>query len=315
MKTNNIISTMFILIFTALVIVGCKDKSTEPELIETDDSALKELALEDSTTGSFEINYQENGDISFLGKTEVLIYPIKVKRIVNSVTRTSSSTIVGDTAYVTVNHSFIGELWIYASRDSARWGDTTQIDTTIKKPFTTTITRKMIFTRIGRSNRPKQNWKLQAVSLPEGGTAIQNNIDIRKLTVTSLVDTFTVTDPNNYYLRRGIGWWRQIPIIPKNTNVSLRIEVYSSVSDTDFVTLTFGGIWPSGLHRAKKRFVLISSTPTTGGYLKVYEQTFTAHQYVGHYHAIIDAMPKGVIYDDAKPVETNAWGFPYYIKY
>lgn len=315
MKTFEKISVIFFL-FLLFAFIGCNKNSTEPEVItpSTDNDAMKEIAAEDSSVLSFEMNYQETGDLNFLNKIESTVFPVKVKRVVTSITRNLTTNIVGDTAYGLMTHTFTGALWIYASIDSARWGDTTAVDTIIKKPFTTTVTRNLIFTRIGKTNRPKLNWKLQAVSLPEGGTSLQNNIKIKKLTVTSAVDTFVVTNPLSFYLKRGIGWWRQYPVIPKNSIVNLRIEVFSTVQDTDFVTLTFGAVWPYGYHRAKKKFIMISSTPTTNGYLKVYEQNYTSYQYAGHFHAIIDAMPKTVIFDDSAPVESSMWAFPYIVK-
>ncbi len=315
MKTfEKIFAALFL--FLLFTLTGCKNNSTGSEVVSptTDNEAMKEIAAEDSSVLSFEMNYQESGDLNFLNKIESTVFPVKVKRIVTSITRNLTTNIIGDTAYGLMTHTFTGALWIYASIDSARWGDTTQVDTIIKKPFTTTVSRNLIFTRIGRTNRPKLNWKLQAVSLPEGGTSLQNNIRITKLTVTSSVDTFSVTDPLTFYLKRGIGWWRQYPVIPKNSSVNLRLEVFSTAQDTDFVTLTFGAVWPNGYHRAKKKFILLSSTPTTNGYLKVYEQNYSSYQYAGHFHAIIDAMPKAVIFDDTAPVESSMWAFPYIVK-
>jgi hypothetical protein len=93
----------------------------------------------------------------------------------------------------------------------------------------------------------------------------------------------------------------------------LQVELTSAYSDTDFVTLTFGAD-RFGYHRIKKRFELISSTPNGNFFDKVYEQTYTTNQYPGFFHAIINAMPQQVVYDDATPVEMESWGVPYFIK-
>ena len=91
------------------------------------------------------------------------------------------------------------------------------------------------------------------------------------------------------------------------------MELTSAYADTDFVTLTFGAD-RFGMHRTKKKFELISSTQNGNVYDKVYEQTYRTHQYVGFYHAIINAMPKQVVFDDATPVEMESWGVPYFVR-
>jgi hypothetical protein len=154
---------------------------------------------------------------------------------------------------------------------------------------------------------------LAAISLPEGGV-LSSNIDIQKLTAfLPNGDSLVINSPNSYFLSRGFGWWRQIPIIGAGQSVTLKLEVYSTYVDTDFVTLTYGDD-KKGFHRAKRKFVMISSAPLGNGFAKVYEQTYTAHQFAGHYHAIINAFPKQVIFDDATPVESESWGVPYFVR-
>jgi hypothetical protein len=65
--------------------------------------------------------------------------------------------------------------------------------------------------------------------------------------------------------------------------------------------------------RSRKLFELVSSTPNGDGWDKVYEQTFNAHTYPGFFHAVLNAMPRQVIFDDATPVEAESWGVPYVI--
>jgi len=291
--------------------VGCKESSVEPESTEptTDQEAMLKLADEDSAIASFEPSYNEEDAMSFLGKTAAEIYPFKVGHRVRLVNRNLSVDFIGDTAYGTLTKTFEGTLIIAASYNSGA----TQPDTVIRKPFTSVITKKIIFVRRDSTRFPYRNWKIAAISLPEGGV-LSPNIDIQKLTAfLPNGDTLVINSPNSYFLSRGFGWWRQLPIISKNQPVTIKLEVYSAYADTDFVTLTYGADI-RGFHRAKKRFVLTSSIPSGNGFAKVYEQTYTAHQFVGHYHAIVNALPKQVIFDDATPVESETWGIPYFIK-
>jgi hypothetical protein len=92
----------------------------------------------------------------------------------------------------------------------------------------------------------------------------------------------------------------------------LRVELFSAYEEEDFITLTYGANRFHN-HRAKKIFELVSSTPSGNGWEKVYEQTYTTHQFPGFYHAVINAMPKQIVFDDATPVESEAWGIPYLV--
>ena len=291
--------------------IGCKESVVEPESTEptTDKEAMLKLADEDSAISSFEPNYNEEDAMGFLGKTAAEIFPFRVGHKMRLVNRNMDINVVGDTAYGTLTKTFEGTLIIAASYNSGA----TQPDTIIKKPFTSVIKKKIIFVKINNSRFPYRNWRIAAISLPEGGV-LTSNIDIQKLTAfLPNGDTLVINSPNSYFLSRGPGWWRALPIIGKNQSVTLRLEVYSAYADTDFVTLTYGAD-RSGLHRAKRKFVMISSVPSGNGYAKVYEQTYTTHQLVGHYHAIVNAFPKQVIFDDATPVETESWGFPYFVR-
>ncbi len=123
-----------------------------------------------------------------------------------------------------------------------------------------------------------------------------------------------ITSPNDYYLARGRGWWRRLPIITGDHPVKVRVELYSAFEDDDFVTLTYGADL-KGLHRAKHIFELVSSAPVAGGFEKVYEQTYNSNQFPGYYHAIINAFPRQVIFNDSVPVENEMWGIPYAVMF
>jgi len=312
-KRNNL--SRYIMAFFALMMVAlfirCQDEmSVDPVDNEptNDQAALEKLVDEDSSLTSFDYNYDEEGVMDFLGKTDIAIYPLRVGQKMRLVNRTVSIDIQDTIAYGTITKTFEGLLLIAAAYDSLA----TEPDTLIKKSFTAVVTRNVIFKRINRTPYPRKNWLIAAISLPEGGTQ-SPNIDVQKLTIfLPNNDTLIIESPNDYYLRRGWGWWHRIPIMGTGESVTLRVELYSAYEEDDFVTLTYGANrWIK--HRVKKLFDLVSSTPNGSGFDKVYEQTFTTHQWPGFYHAIINAMPRQVVFDDATPVETEAWGVPYFI--
>ena len=268
----------------------------------------------DSAISSFESNYNEETAMTILGKATTTIYPLRVGQKMRLVSRNFTYNIVGDTAYGIYTTTFEGVLFIAASYDSVSYPP----DTLIQKPFTTVITRKIIFETTGDTVHPYLKWRIAAISLPEGGT-LNSKITINEVKVyLANGDSLVVTDPNSYFLSRGWGWrwrWRkQIPIINRNSPVKVQVYVTSAYADTDFVTLTHG-CDPHGLHREKNRFYLVSSTQTGNGYDKVYEQTFETHQWPGYFHAVINATPRQVVTDDSTPVESNTWGIPYIVKW
>lgn len=314
MKFSNLLHKRFLpflLLGLIVIFFGCQDElvvdpvETEPT---TDQAALEKIVDEDSALTSFDYNYNEEGLMDFLGKVDVPIYPFRVGHKMRLVNRTLSIDIQDTIAYGILTKTFEGILFIAANYDSLG----TEPDTVIQKPFTAVVTRNLIFRKIAHTPYPMRNWVIAAISLPEGGTQ-SPNIDIMKLTMfLSNGDTLQIESPNDYYLTRRHGWWRQIPILRRGEPVMLRVKLYSAYEEEDFVTLTYGANRFHN-HRAKKLFELVSSTPSGNGWEKVYEQTYTTHQWPGFYHAVINAMPRQVVYDDATPVESEAWGVPYFV--
>lgn len=318
MKSVEFVKKNFLpLVLMALLsfFAACQDDSTVQVTggeITTDRQALEKLVEEDSLLNSFEPNFNEDGDLEFLGKITTEYYPFRVWHRMRLVNKNINIDIQGDTAYALITRTFEGVLFIKGSYDP----NATTPDTVIQKPFTSVVTRNVVFVKVEHSDFPERNWRLAAVSLPEGGTQ-SPNIDITKFTAfLPNGDVLEITSPNDYYLTRHpqFWWrWRNVPVLERFEEVLLRVELTSAYADTDHVSLTYGAD-RFGMHRAKKRFELVSSTPNGDLYDKVYEQTFTPRQYPGFYHAIINAMPKQVVFDDATPVEMESWGIPYYVR-
>ncbi len=296
--------------------VGCSDSVNAPEInnntTTTDPQVFKTLAEQDSTLASFEPNYNEQDAMNFLGKTLTEIYPLRIGQKMRLVSKDYEVNEVGDTAYVKVTKTFEGVLYIKASYTQPD-SNTQAADTLIEKPFSTVVTRNLIFAKKQIGDIPLKNWRIVAVSLPVGGT-LTDNINITKLTITfANGDQMVITDPNNYYLTRGLPIWKQIPVVARNEEILLEVEVTSAYADSDFVTLTYGGD-RHGMHRSKRKFELISSVQNGSFYNKVYQLKFKTHQFPGHFHAIINAFPRQVIFDDSAPVESKTWGIPYIVK-
>jgi hypothetical protein len=317
METTELLKKYFLpmlLLAFLTFFVGCQDETTvqTTEDITTNQQALEKLVDEDSVLVSFEPNYNEEGEMDILGKVNTEIYPFRVGHKMRLVNRTVSVTFEGDTAYGLVTKTFEGVLYIKGSYDP----NATNPDTLITKPFTSIVTRNVVFIKVAHTDFPQRNWRIAAISLPEGGTQ-SPNMDITSFTAfLPNGDTLVINSPNDYYLVRNWNfWWRwhHVPLIERGGEVLLRVELNSAYADTDFVTLTFGAD-RFGMHRTKKKFELISSTQVGNVFEKVYEQTFTTHQFPGFYHAIINGMPRQVVFDDLTPVEMESWGIPYFVR-
>ncbi len=299
-----------------IFLVGCKDSVTNPVTDNTtlktaDKQAIQQIAEQDSAVASFDANFDEDQSMSFLSKEATAIYPVFVWHHVILVNKSWSYNIVGDTAYVTLTKSFEGVLNIAASTTGS--GPRTKPDTIITKAFATTITRKLIFAHRDSTSNPLLNWKLVAISLPQGGTNT-NNIVINKLTLTfSSGKQIVITSPNDYFFSRGPKAWGHFPELKRNDSLTVNVEIYSAYADTDFVTVTYGAD-KFGHHRENRKLKLISSTPSGSGFVKVFEQTYRSRQYPGFFHAVINAFTKQTIYDDQAPVEAKFWGIPYLVR-
>lgn len=239
----------YIMAFFALMMIAlfvrCQDEmiidpdDTEPK---TDREALEKMVDEDSSLTSFDYNYDEEGLMDFLGKVTTQIYPFRVGQKMRLVNRTLSIDFQDTVAYGTLTKTFEGILMIAASYDS----NAIEPDTIINKSFTAIVTRNLIFRKIAHTPYPRKNWILAAISLPEGGTQ-SPNIDIQEMNIfLPNGDTLSIDAPNNYYLKRGWGWWHKIPILGHGDSVKVRVKLYSAFEEDDFVSLT--GVLTGGLN-------------------------------------------------------------------
>ncbi len=301
----------FILLFTLL---GCSnDNVVNPEDENlSQQEALMKLVDEDEVIDSFEPNYNEDDVLDFLGKVNTEIIPLRVGQRMRIVNRNMNINFYGDSAVGYLTKTYEGILFIAASYDSLQPG-VPNVDTLIQKPFTTTVTRNIIFKKVNNTAFPLRNWKIVAVSLPDGGT-LTENVKIKELTVfLPNGDSIQVNSPNDYYLSRGPAFWRSIPIFSRLEDVLVRVKVQSLYEEEDFVTLTYGAD-RGNLVRAKRKFELVDAQFDGQYWQKTYEQTWQTRQFPGYKHAIINALPKQVLFDDGTPVEEDSWGIPYYVK-
>jgi len=311
--------TMAILFaFITFGFFGCKSDNTilDPGNTgsTTDEQALLKLTDNDASLESFEPNYNEETAMDVgLAKTSTQIYPLKVGQRMFLVDRSMDVTFDGDSAIGILTKNFSGTLYIAGSYTPADSNGENKIDTVIQKQFSTTVTRKIIFVKRDFTMFPDSNWRIKAISLPEGGT-LNPAVEIASVSIFyPNGDSMQITEPNDYFLYRGPGFRHQIPVLHRFRNVRVVVEINSAYADDDYVTLTYGAMRSNMHNRSKKRFRLVSSQFDGTIYHKVYENTWQTMQFPGYKHAIINIIPFQAVNDDAAPVEENTWGIPYIV--
>lgn len=313
-----------IIALTGALLAGCSNDSTGPQDdgqppagVSSEMTAMQYFAREDDFTKNDEETFADRDaepfDFSTFGKVDAAITPLRWGRLVGSVTRNVTVTILpGDSIAVALVERTIQGTFVIRGLNGA--GDTV----TIRKPFTDLATRNVIFKRVRReATRYWLNWVPVATSLVDGGTVGQSaTIDLTRLAMyLPNGDSVVVTDPNRFWMRyrwtylftRGDG---DVPELVAGQRVRLQATLASASADTDFVALRFG---VNMMHRARIRMRLVSETfdVATGKYIRVFEIPFVAHPHRGYFHAGVDAMTKSTLFDDAAPYAVSWWGVPY----
>ena len=316
---NSKLLVLFTLLFFALATIGCNEEESllmSDSNIETDQQALEKIVDEDESIQSFDINYNEEEAMDFiLGKISEEIFPVKVGQRMHLVEKNLNIVFEGDSAYGTLVKTFEGVLFIVASIDPID-GPIDSLDLNVyEKPFTTTITRNLIFVKVNNTDNPRENWKLGAISLPVGGTPTEN-IAIESLTIfLPNGETLMIDSPLEYFLSRGPSFRPMVPTLAQYEAVGVEVNIKSIYPESDYVTLTHGALKDRRNIRAKKRFTFDENSEIfeDGYYYRTYKGEWVINQYKGFKHAIINAFPWGVIKDSEAPVESNSWGIPYVV--
>ena len=233
------------------------------------------------------------------------IIPQKWGRFVESVTRTITRTEnQGDTVVIAeAIVTFSGHFRIIGTVDGV-------LDT-VSKPFTESVHRYFRFLRVANTNHPRMNWRLDAVSIVNGGTT-NAQIALQKVQVVPPSgDTLTATDPDNYFMQVSHRWMHRLPLWGFNTQVTVLATVHSADADTDIVTLHYAPK-NNGAHRAP--MTMISQTANTaGGFDRVYSYSLTIPGNDKKFaHVVVSAATYGSLNStDTTNLSCVLWGMPY----
>lgn len=312
-----------------IVFGGCtKEGPGEPGRGPSNDKdAISQMVQSDSlgefsTSDENEIDDRGPASDDFgLAKEATAIRPLRWGRKIENITRDIDVQIIGDSvAIATLTKHISGSLVIAASyQDTGHYADTI-----LAKPFRERVQRKIRFHRVARTRLYERNWVPVAMTLVEGNIEPES---VNLFTINSIEYTFpwgkdTITDPLNTWLRfsRIISG---LPVLRVRDSVQLILHVTSTDADTEHAFLRYVAVDPRRLSPfpvlgvRRLRMKLVESTWNGSAYDRTYEATFYGELgsllSIGRFHAVVDVMSHGSLFDDAKPFSNRYWGLPYIV--
>ncbi len=338
--------SLIITIILIAIAYGCSDQGDINNPFDSNDptsKALRKIAESSPSVNSFTPNYNEEEAMALSGMASKDLYPVRIGQKLTLANQ--DLTLIKDsvTATGTLVQQFDGELIIMGSFQKPTIGVHSGVDTVITKLFSTTITRVIKFEKVSDTGNDTIDWKIIAISLPNGGTE-GDDILIQKLTLTAQDGSTVVIDnPNEFFFNVGkdkgevyddddddeedddhgrlgfsadFGWhgWKKLfTWYKRDQKVTLTLEVLSRSSDPDLLTITYGAKMNGG-HKSKYKFSLTSSVQEGDYYRKTYERDWKIPSYGGRMHAVINALPRFSAYDTDSTVVEKTWGIPFKVK-
>jgi hypothetical protein len=322
-KNFKFLSVFLLLILFTLFLSSCKENSTAPQEL-TDEEFMQKVILkgysgsqndEDNLISQDSTDLDDGGAVYDNGTGMNPIDSLKrwgrkVTGVNVSLTFTwSGDTIVNVNVKRTITGNYIIIGWQNNQPDS------------VTKPYTEVFYRTIVFKRVDRTRYPRLNWRLYKVSMLSGGTtqpqAGSSQVEITKVDAyvnTNPPKTYTFYGPDftqNVFTTRHFGG-SGIPVINRNTQVTLKVYTTSQQSATDYVAWH----WAKnafGFHRIP--FTLESQTGS-GPYYRVYARTFNIYgdHVLGVFNGYVSASTHESLYDDdiSKFASTEV-GSPYIV--
>lgn len=304
-------SAIALFFLSSLLIYSCsREQGTEPVSFDADREALFQLVKDDSAVISIDgiedaaprpITYGDGFDTE--GDS---IYPIKIGRRITgrnvdfSVSHESDTIAVG-----TIIRTVKGSLIIIASTDPEH-SDTVKYI----KPFTQTFTRKIKFRRIRRTPFPRRNWIIDGVSLTEG-VSIPTSLSFSELELISgRGEKLSFSDPLNTFLKR-----KDLPVFKVGDTVKVFVKVENTSGFGEGVMLHHGA--RHRFQKARGRLNDVGIYPDKAAGDGIYSGFWVVRRPSRRhiFHAFIDAMDHGTIFNSDAPFNSLVWGFPYVVRF
>lgn len=312
MKAKNIFSSLVLLLIlsaSVLFLNGC-DKSTVDPNNMTDDEFIQSVVsggYDNDYTNEDNLMTQEYGDLNNEGAVpdnegNPPLNPYdslkKWGRKLTGVNRNFNLTNEGDSLKnMVVTTTFSGNFVIIGYQNGV-------LDTTVK-PYTESMSRKLVFKRIAYTEFPRRNWRLYKVSILDGETT-QPEMGSSKVQITKVeiyknnsgtpTYTFNGSDFTSTMFTTKLFGGVGIPQLDRNDVVKVKIYTTSQMQATDYVAFH----WSKntfGFHRIP--FTLESQTGS-GPYYRVYTKDFNIYgnHRIGAHNAYFSANTRESLYDD-----------------
>jgi hypothetical protein len=319
MKTIKLFTVLMFVFIFSIFISGCKN-TEESEM--SDEQYFQQIvtsgydndeSLEDNLMKQEIVDLDDGGaindDIALMSPMDSLI---RWGRLIQGADVNIQNAGNDETRNIVITRTIRGIYRIIGLKNN-------QIDS-VDKPYTTVLTRNIIFKRVGRTPHPRLNWRVYQVSNLDGGTT-QPQIGSSQVQITR-IDIFRnfATDPtysligpdfqNTYYTSLLFGAL-QIPEFRRDDlNIKIKVYTNSQQSDPDYVAFH----WAKntfGFHRIP--FTLDS----INGNYRVYSKSFKiySNHKLGVFNGYISASTHESLYDDdVSKFASDLVGIPYRIR-
>ena len=294
------------------LLFGCSKDPSSFDL-DSDEEAIRALIEENEdyfTTaginddGAQPLVYSIDG----FGKTANLIDPLRFGRKGRfqlehlSIDRVDDSTLVA-----TIIKSFNGNFLILASDTT----DSVAQGILYTKDMENEIVRKAIFKKRGNSGDRRKDWKLRRVS----GSETQSP----ETTLSFVNITIQNSDGQEWSIEDPLEFFRDLEAIPTlqpgdSVKVFAKINNSSPYLEKPGETVSLRYKNDRRMRRARKGLNDDGVYPDEATGDGTYSGYWVVGQRRGIYHAFVDAIDNGTIYDDQLQYNSKIWGFTYIVK-
>ncbi len=301
-----------ILLFVFAAFLGCaKDPASVG--VQGDEDAIRELVEENvdyitaagiNDDGAQPVEYA----IGEFAKVTELISPIRFGRKGKFKLERIDVQFPSDTlAIATIVHSFNGSFLILA-KDTT---DTVAYGKLYKKEMENTVIRRAIFKKVANTDNPRRNWRMRRIS---GSVA-------RSPETTLAFEWVKVNDSNGneWIIEEPLQFildLEKIPVFTRRDTVKVFVKINNAspyaLMPGETVMLRYRN--DRGMHRARKSFNDEGIYPDEVAGDGIYSGMWVIRARRGIFHAFVDAIDNGTIYDDQLPYNSLIWGFPYLVK-
>jgi hypothetical protein len=235
-------------------------------------------------------------------------YPLRWGRIIHRVKKSVGiEEVSSDCVVATVTRTIDGILKISAPYQFS----TRTRHSNISKPFVENSIRRARFMRIGETNEPSRNWKLNGVSIVHGGTE-NSNVSISEFMLrTQSGDMISLKSPDENTWPFRVNGHSHFATVGGETDLDVRVKVQTSEVEPNMVVLRSGyrGKW------GQRTLLPLRVENRIGDrYVHTYENTVRSLPRPGVFHAVVEAISRESLCDRDAPVLTRFWGIPYTVQ-